>query len=314
MQNTNLIINKNKIISIIKNNKRLSILLLVAIALSIANVLLYLYNDFYYTFNEINIWAGTWDANLTFTFHNQNEYGQFFNKTIKAIENSFLTLSSEYDFCSGSIFQLPYIITNKHCSKFNTAEFLNGYKSPVEFISQSPNDDIAFYKLTGNITDFLKNLPKLVFNSNPLKKGSEVFAISNPCDSRHLTLRLGKITSIEKDTLLHSSVLLPGDSGGLLFNRFGEIIGINNASRYKKGVHQKLCSFFSQSFDKISNTLYTNQTILACPSHKGSSLAIPVQNILKSLRNNLPQINLTNINFSNAISTSSNELSNLCKK
>ena len=313
-----------------KKNIIISIILSVLTILGIVSLCFYLINYFQNSIKTANDLKDVQELsrNLTFTFHRQNEYEEFFNKRIRGIENSFLKLTTrgffawlfgKVDSCSASIVELPYIISNQHCSGFNTAEFLNGHSIPIEFIAESSEYDIAFYKFVGNIPDYLKNLPKLVFNFNTLTEGSECFLVGSACGSQPSMLRVGKIKSIEDNVITHSAMSLPGDSGSLLFNGLGEVIGLNYAVScpknflfcYKTGSNT-LCSFFEQSFRNFTNK--ASQSILACASHDANSYAISIQNVLQSIYSRLPDVNLKNFKFSNLISFKSTDLNKLCKK
>ncbi|MCI8388074.1 MAG: trypsin-like serine protease [Clostridiales bacterium] len=128
------------------------------------------------------------------------------------------------------------IITNNHVvSGANTIKVTlkDGTSYDAKLIGTDSDSDIAVIKIEAT------NLPcALVGNSDSLKVGQEVVAIGNPLGNLGGTVTNGIISALSREvniegtemTLLQTNAAVnPGNSGGGLFNMYGELIGIVNA-------------------------------------------------------------------------------------
>ncbi len=109
--------------------------------------------------------------------------------------------------------------------------------------AQIPND-IAVIKIDGS------ELPTVVLgNSDDLLVGELAVAIGNPLGELSGTVTAGIISALDREITLSSSsgpqrlnllqtdaAINSGNSGGALFNSFGEVIGINTAKNAGTGV------------------------------------------------------------------------------
>lgn len=128
------------------------------------------------------------------------------------------------------------IITNNHVvSGANSIKVTlkDGTSYDAKLIGTDADSDIAVIKIEAT------DLPcALVGNSDSLKVGQEVVAIGNPLGNLGGTVTNGIISALEREvniegtemTLLQTNAAVnPGNSGGGLFNMYGELIGIVNA-------------------------------------------------------------------------------------
>ncbi|MBM3708092.1 MAG: trypsin-like serine protease, partial [Actinobacteria bacterium] len=134
-----------------------------------------------------------------------------------------------------------YIITNYHVVKDASSITVGNYQFNAEIVFTNETNDIALIKVNSTYT----NIPEFG-NSNKLKIGEEVIAIGSPFglsstvtkgivsarrDIINEKLQLSEtdfITISIPGAIQHDAALNPGNSGGPLFNKNGELIGINN--------------------------------------------------------------------------------------
>ena len=129
-----------------------------------------------------------------------------------------------------------YIVTNAHVladSNGYLAQNIRAITSEAQtisaaFIGFDDNFDVALLKVSGNF-DSIK-----LGNSDNVQIGEKVIAIGNPLGLQ-FSVSEGIISAInregsngEKAYLQTDAALNPGNSGGPLINKQGEVIGINN--------------------------------------------------------------------------------------
>ncbi len=151
-----------------------------------------------------------------------------------------------------------YIITNYHVVYDDTNQKISPYigvylygqesKSRVmeaSYIGGSLNYDIAIIKVTS--LSISSSFATAATISNELEVGQTTIAVGNPegtgisasvgilnLESEYITLTGGdNITSIELRVMRTDAAVNPGNSGGGLFNKNGELIGIVNAKSIK---------------------------------------------------------------------------------
>ncbi len=128
------------------------------------------------------------------------------------------------------------IITNNHVVEGATnitVRMNDGTEYPATLIGTDSDSDIAVIKVEA------KNLPfALIGNSDELKVGEEVVAVGNPLGEFGGSVTNGIISGLSRSvnidgtemTLIQTNAAVnPGNSGGGLFNLYGELIGIVNA-------------------------------------------------------------------------------------
>lgn len=147
---------------------------------------------------------------------------------------------------SGSGFILTadgYILTNYHViensSSINVALY-DGTSYAAELIGYDESNDIAVLKIDA---DGLT--PVVLGNSDNLNVGDSVLAIGNPLGELTFSLTAGAVSALNREITLSSGVMMnliqtdcainSGNSGGALFNLYGEVVGITNAKYSSSG-------------------------------------------------------------------------------
>lgn len=141
---------------------------------------------------------------------------------------------------SGSGFVLTddgYILTNHHVienSNAITVTFYDGTSLPAELIGYDASNDIAVLKVQAEDLT-----PVVLGDSSNMNVGDEVVAIGNPLGELTFSLTQGVVSALDRQittstnatmTLLQTDCAInSGNSGGALFNMYGEVIGITNA-------------------------------------------------------------------------------------
>ncbi|MEG2083183.1 MAG: trypsin-like peptidase domain-containing protein, partial [Oscillospiraceae bacterium] len=109
----------------------------------------------------------------------------------------------------------------------------NGKQYDATLVGADAKTDLAVLKI-----DESGLTPAVMGNSNDVKVGDTVIAIGNPLGSLGGTVTDGIISALDREiqvlgqmmTLLQTNAAVnPGNSGGGLFNAYGELVGIVNA-------------------------------------------------------------------------------------
>ena len=164
---------------------------------------------------------------------------------------------------SGSGFVLSddgYILTNQHVienSSSITVTFYDGTSLPAELIGYDVSNDIAVLKVNA------ENLkPVVLGDSKNMNVGDEVVAIGNPLGELTFSLTQGVVSALDRQVTTSSNTTMTlmqtdcainsGNSGGALFNLYGEVIGITNA-KYSSSANAEA------SIDNIGFAIPVNQ-------------------------------------------------------
>ena len=136
-----------------------------------------------------------------------------------------------------------YIITNNHVIEGATTITValdDGTFYDAKLVGADAKTDLAVLKVDA------KNLPTVYLgSSNDLQVGELAVAIGNPLGTLSGTVTAGIISALDREitlggenmTLLQTDAAInEGNSGGALFNSFGEVIGINSAKNAGTGV------------------------------------------------------------------------------
>ena len=130
-----------------------------------------------------------------------------------------------------------YILTNHHViegSSAITVAAFDGTTYDAKLIGYDESNDIAVLKVEA------QDLPPVVLgDSDNMNVGDSVVAIGNPLGELTFSLTAGAVSAMNREVTLSSSVTMDliqtdcainsGNSGGALFNMYGEVIGITSA-------------------------------------------------------------------------------------
>ena len=131
-----------------------------------------------------------------------------------------------------------HIVTNRHVvteADRIIVMFSDGVQTDAEFVGGDPDSDLAVIKI---IDDAMRPPPITVGDSDRIKPGQLAVAIGDPF-SRGFSMTSGIVSAVGRTinptdsnfsvprVIQHDAATNPGNSGGPLLNRAGEIIGIN---------------------------------------------------------------------------------------
>jgi len=147
---------------------------------------------------------------------------------------------------SGSGFILSddgYILTNHHViedSDSISVSLFDGTTYDARLIGYDKSNDIAVLKVDAS------GLPPVILgNSDTLNVGDSVVAIGNPLGELTFSLTAGTVSAKDRQITMSTGATMnllqtdcainSGNSGGALFNLYGEVIGITNAKYSSSG-------------------------------------------------------------------------------
>ena len=130
-----------------------------------------------------------------------------------------------------------YILTNHHVienSNTITVSFYDGSSLEATLIGYDASNDIAVLKVDA------KDLsPVVLGNSENINVGDTVLAIGNPLGELTFSLTAGAVSALDREVTTSNGTTMrlmqtdcainSGNSGGALFNLYGEVVGITNA-------------------------------------------------------------------------------------
>ena len=139
---------------------------------------------------------------------------------------------------SGFIFSNDgYILTNYHVveeSSAITVTMYDGTGYDAKLIGYDEGNDVAVLKIEAN-----NLVPVVLGNSDNINVGDNVVAIGNPLGELTFSLTSGAISAKDREITMSNGATMQlmqtdcainsGNSGGALFNLYGEVIGITNA-------------------------------------------------------------------------------------
>ena len=130
-----------------------------------------------------------------------------------------------------------YIVTNFHViegSNSVSVSFYDGTSADAQVVGYDESNDLAVLKVQA------ENLkPVILGNSDNLNVGDTVLAIGNPLGELTFSLTAGTVSALDREVTFSGGITMnliqtdcainSGNSGGALFNLYGEVIGITNA-------------------------------------------------------------------------------------
>ena len=165
---------------------------------------------------------------------------------------------------SGSGFILTadgYILTNYHViedSSSITVTLYDGTAYDASVVGYDESSDIAVLKVEAEGLS-----PVVLGDSDNLNVGDSVVAIGNPLGELTFSLTAGAVSALNREVTMSTGTTMDliqtdcainsGNSGGALFNLYGEVIGITNAKYSGSG------SMGTASIDNIGFAIPINQ-------------------------------------------------------
>ena len=181
------------------------------------NDIIYSASDIYY--NNIDSVVTIQTEVVTYGYFNQMNYGT-------AVGSGFIVTED------------GYIITNYHVvedGKTITVIMHNGDKYVAELIGYESDNDIAIIKINSDNI----HKPVILGNSDNILIGEDVVAIGNPLGELTFSITKGIVSALSRTIQVDSENIISmfqvdcavneGNSGGPIFNMYGEVIGIVSA-------------------------------------------------------------------------------------
>lgn len=224
--------------------------------------------------------------------------------------------SSEGEEWSGSGFALKngYIVTNFHVIDGASSIIVKGIHGdfsvsyPVSVVGADKNNDLALLKISDPNFKGFGNIPYLI-SSSSAEVGEEIFVLGYPLTSTmgdEIKLTTGVISSktgFQGDVSLYqiSAPIQPGNSGGPLFDRKGNIVGVVSA---KHAGAENVGYAIKASYLRNLIDSYASQTIL--PANNSIS-GLPLTGKVRQAKNFVFMISCSNkASYNNSSTTSSN--------
>ena len=163
---------------------------------------------------------------------------------------------------SGFIFSDDgYILTNYHViegATSITASTYDGAKYDAKLIGYDESNDVAVLKIEATGLT-----PVVIGDSDKLNVGDNVVAIGNPLGELTFSETSGIVSALNREVTMSSGATMDliqtdcainsGNSGGALFNMYGEVVGITNAK------YSSSSSSSEASIDNIGFAIPINQ-------------------------------------------------------
>ncbi len=178
-------------------------------------------------------------------------YNKYVNSTV-GIKTSITTNYFGYttqSAASGSGFIISkdgYIVTNYHVIEGADSvkvSCYDGSEYDAEIVGTDQSNDIAVLKIEATGLE-----PVVLGSSSDLSIGDNVVAIGNPLGELTFSLTSGVVSALdrtittEKNTTMNliqtDCSINSGNSGGALFNMYGEVVGITNAKYSSNGISE----------------------------------------------------------------------------
>ena len=161
---------------------------------------------------------------------------------------------------SGFVFTSDgYIVTNYHVVEGGSSIKVSTYDNntyDAKLVGYDESNDIAVLKVDG-----VKLTPVVIGDSDKMNVGDNVIAIGNPLGELTFSLTAGMVSALNRQVTIDDlsmnliqtdCAINSGNSGGALFNSYGEVIGMTNAKYSSSG------SSSSASIDNIGFAIPSN--------------------------------------------------------
>lgn len=170
-----------------------------------------------------------------------------------------------------------YIVTNNHVvdgAEKITVRLTDGAEYPAALIGTDSRTDVAVIKIEP--ADRALTVAAFAEDSTKLVVGMEVLAIGNPLGELGGTVTNGIISALEREvkisgsgtmTLLQTNAAVnPGNSGGGLFNLYGELVGVVNAKSAGTNIEGLGFAIPANTVRNIASQLMENGYVTGRPS------------------------------------------------
>ncbi len=209
----------------------------------------------YLTRDSVTIYEGSRPAAVTVSNVNQNEpmtadqiYAAYVNSTVGITTEINTNIYGQVvqTAASGSGFiisQDGYIVTNYHVIEDASAikvTLYDGTSYPATLVGGDEENDIAVLKIEATGLT-----PVVIGSSDELVVGEPVYAIGNPLGELTFSLTGGYVSALNRNVTMSDgrrmnyiqtdTAINSGNSGGALFNQYGQVVGIVSAKLSSSG-------------------------------------------------------------------------------
>ncbi len=161
-----------------------------------------------------------------------------FNEKIKNIRNATATVRTKNGHGSGLVIDKNgYVVTNEHVVSGSSEAILiiNSKKFKAEILYKDKMRDVALLKIKDNYDMSIVDIEK-----NPVELGETIYVVGTPLDEQlDFSISKGIISAKREleslDYLQTDAAVNPGNSGGPVFNEYGNVIGITVSGYVTRG-------------------------------------------------------------------------------
>lgn len=185
------------------------------------------------------------------------DYSEVYEKVASQVKQIVILNQSNQILSSGTAFVVgdgTQLLTCSHCIQVGSGqrlvllEYDKIIDIPLDVIVDDQQNDFALLKTTENLGKGLN-----VIDSKDIKVGNEIFTIGFPYQLiTKRTLTAGYVASLYDNSIRINNSVNNGNSGGPLFDKEGNVIGIVNA---KMG---SLSKFLQKVSQKSTNGVFVN--------------------------------------------------------
>lgn len=218
-------------------------------------------------------------------------------KIINLYKDVIVQIATPYSTGTGFYLKKPnLIVTNEHVIRGNREVVINGEqfeKQMTKVIFSDIRHDLAFLQPP----DIIQSPDVQMFSGENMERGEPVIAAGHPFGLKYSATQ-GIVSNVEEEKndivyIQHDAALNPGNSGGPLINRNGEIVGVNTFiiqngnnvgfSLPVKYLHQTIAEFkdsedqFGVRCSSCSNIVFESTIDNGYCPHCGAKVQLPTQ-------------------------------------
>ncbi len=150
-----------------------------------------------------------------------NERKRYYNDRKQSLENNQRRYNEQKQQIEESIADFNWKDANAGASQWFTIVLKDRTEIKAKLVKLSKEYDLALLKTEGYRTPYLP-----VNTTLKPRQGMSVYAVGSPLGLRDYVTS-GILTNIKNNELVTDTQILPGNSGGPLINKDGEVIGVN---------------------------------------------------------------------------------------